>query len=265
MVLFLVLLLFVPFLMSAQTSSSVVISEIAWMGSSVDEVDTNQHWRYEWLELRSTVERSMVLDGWNIELYRPSSAKVFDPEASDRRATEDKGELYFTIPLSDTIPAQGYFLVGASDRIANLDINYANLGGKLVNTGMKIVLSRCARSPEGRKDNICEIIDEVDANNGWPAGDNETKRTMERIAGSDPAMWQTSAVSGGTPKVKNSEGFQEVAAQPFSFATKKDLKGSSQDSFNVLSGTILLAVLLALGSSVGILGLRRYLARPEQS
>jgi len=235
MALFLLLFVLVPFLVGAKTSSSVVINEIAWMGSFVDKVDVNQHWRYEWLELHNTKDVPFQVAGWSIELYRGE-------------------ELYFQIPLQGIIPRNGYLLVGASDKIANLDINYANLGGKLVNTGMKIVLKDAARN----------IADEVDAREGWSAGNNETKRTMERKAESDPALWQTSAKVGGTPKSQNSEGLKELVAS-FSFsATKKDLKRSSQDSFNVLSGTTLLAVLLALGSSVGILGLRRYLARLEQ-
>jgi len=246
--------IFLPSAVLAQQPPLVLINEIAWMGSSVDGVDANQHWRYEWLELRSTVERSTVLEGWNIELYRPSFAKVFDPEASDRRATEGKGELYFTIPLSGTILTQGYFLIGASDRIANFDINYANLGGKLVNSGMRIVLKDSSDNP----------VDEIDNRDGWLAGDNETKRTMERKAGSDPALWHTSAMFGGTPKAENSEGLKELAPALFFSATKKDLTRSLQDSLPSFWGTILLAVLLALGSSVGILGLRRLLVHPEQ-
>jgi len=242
MILFFVLFFFVPFLVNAQTFSPVVINEIAWMGSSsVDGIDANQHWRYEWLELRSTVERSTVLDGWSIELYQPSTAK----------ATEDKGELYFTIPVFGSISASGYFLIGASDKIPNADVDYANLGGKLLNTGMMVML----------KDELGNVIDEVDAREGWQAGGNETKRTMERKEGSDPPLWHTSAMFGGTPKAKNSEGLKELVLNLSSFETKKDLMGSSQDSLHIFNGTTLLAVLLALGSSVGILGLRRYLAR----
>jgi len=169
--LFLFAWIFLPGIVLAQQDPVIVLNEIAWMGSFVDEVDVNQHWRYEWLELHNIKDVSFKLEGWSIELYRGE-------------------ELYFQIPLQGIIPHNGYLLVGASDRIANLDINYANLGGKLVNSGMKVVI----------KDNLGSVIDEVDAREGWPAGDNETKRTMERKAGSDPALWQTSAVRGGTPK-----------------------------------------------------------------
>jgi len=100
------------------------------------------------------------LDGWNVELYW-------------------QDELYFVISLAGTILQDGYFLVGASDKILNLDTNYANLGGKLVNSGMKVIL----------KNSIGEVVDEVDAREGWLAGDNGTKRTMERKAGPGPALW----------------------------------------------------------------------------
>ena len=121
----------------------------------------------------------------------------------------------------------------------------------MVNSGMKVVV----------KDNLGSVIDEVDAREGWPAGDNEAKRTMERQAGSDHALWQTSAMFEGTPKAQNSEGMKELVANLSSFTTKKDPNRSLQDSLHIFNGTILLAVLLALGSSVGILGLRRLLAR----
>jgi len=122
-----------------------------------------------------------------------------------------------------------------------------------VNPGMKVVL----------KDNFGNIVDEVDAQQGWPAGDNETKRTMERIAGSDPAMWQTSEKAGGTPKAKNSMGFEDVSFKEYIFlASKKDLPRSLyKESMDIFSSSFPLALVLALGSAVGVLGLRRYLAR----
>ena len=230
--------MFLPGVVTAQELPSVVINEIAWMGSSVDGVAPNQHWRYEWLELYNTKNVPFLLDGWNVELYQGD-------------------ELYFVIPLAGTIFKDGYFLVGASDKIPGVDVNYANLGGKFLNNSMQVTL----------KDEVGNIVDEIDAQDGWPAGDNETKRTMERKAGPGPTLqaealakeWQTSVKVGGTPKAKNSEGFKELAPELFSFANKKDPKGSSQDSFRGFSGTILLAVLLALGFALLILFLRRAL------
>ena len=140
-VLFLFLfLLFLPFSILGQTKG-IVINEIAWMGSMVEGVDPKQNWRYEWLELYNNADTVGMLDGWMLELYR------------------DK--LDFRISLQGTIEAKGYFLIGASDKIQGLDLNYKNLGGKFNNSGQRVLL----------KNSAGEIVDEVDATKGWPAGD----------------------------------------------------------------------------------------------
>ncbi len=53
-------------------------------------------------------------------------------------------------------------------------------------------------------DEDCNLQDIVEANPNWPAGDNKTKRTMER---KEDLSWQTSEESGGTPGKENSKGF----------------------------------------------------------
>jgi len=148
-------------------SNDVVINEIAWMG-------TSENWRYEWIELYNNTDQNTSLDSWKIELCRD--------------------DLDFTIELLGTI--EDYFLIVASDAIfANYDFNYSNLGGKFNNSGQKIVLKN---SQEG-------IVDEIDcfsSGEGWFAGDNSTKQTMERTTDG----WQTSLNPGGTPKALNSSG-----------------------------------------------------------
>ena len=227
MIFLLVVSMCLPLLVDAQTSPSIAINEIAWMGTSIEDIDANQHWRHEWVELYNTTERSMVLDEWTMELYRGE-------------------ELYFAIPLSGTILSKEYFLIGASDKIVGVDVNYANLGGKFVNTGMRVVL----------QDNLGNIVHEIDAKEGWMGGDNTTKRTMEKI----DTGWQTSRDPGGTPKEKNSKGFVEPIVEPFSFATKKDPSRSSSDSMSLWNGTTLLAFLLAVGSALLVLVLYRVLS-----
>jgi hypothetical protein len=49
-------------------------------------------------------------------------------------------------------------------------------------------------------DAACQLQDSVIAAPKWPAGDNTTKKTMERLPG---LLWQTSAAPGGTPKAEN--------------------------------------------------------------
>jgi len=152
-------------------TNDVIINEIAWMGMI-------ENWRHEWIELYNNTDQNISLDGWKMELYRD--------------------DLDFTIELSGNI--EDYFLIVSSDIIfANYDFNYSNLGGKFNNSGQRIVL----------KNNQGVIVDEIDcfsSGEGWLAGDNDTKQTMEKI----DKGWQTSQEAGGTPKAQNSSGSQET-------------------------------------------------------
>ncbi|PJB09320.1 hypothetical protein CO121_00545 [bacterium (Candidatus Gribaldobacteria) CG_4_9_14_3_um_filter_36_15] len=173
------LLIFSPLQVLAVDFLDIIVNEIAWMGVEVEGVESKNWWRYEWLELYNNTNQSISLDGWKIELYRTS--------------------LDWGLELKENIPAQSYFLIVASDKIfLNYDLNYSNLGGKLNNSGQKVVL----------KDAAGTIIDEIDCSSGWFVGDNKTKQTMERknpqLEGSDPNNWQTSQNVRGTPKAKNS-------------------------------------------------------------
>lgn len=163
-----VLFLFLP--VFAIANQGVVLNELAWMGTPVDEVKPNQWWRYEWLELYNSSQDSASLNGWNIEL-------LFD-------------KVDFTIPLTGAIPSQGYFLIVSSDKISNYDLNYANLAGKLQNSGLLVQLKNSAGI----------VVDSVDAREGWPTGDNEAKLTMAR---KEDGAWAESKDPGGTPKAAN--------------------------------------------------------------
>lgn len=195
------------------------------MGTPVPGVDPGQHWRYEWLELYNEQDSPVSLEGWSIELYRGQ-------------------DVYFAIPLRGNIPGNGYVLAGASSRIPGTDVDYANLGGKLVNEGMRVAL----------KDGKGGVADDINAEEGWPAGENASKRTMERTENG----WQTSALLGGTPKEKNSAGVEEAIA----LATKKDPSGSFLRGFSGVSSLPLLsAVLLSLGLALGMVRVLRALSR----
>ena len=162
--------------------ASIVINEIAWMGSKVDGIESKNWWRYEWIELYNNTEQKIYLDGWKIELY--------------------KDKLDYTIDLSESIKPKNYFLIVSSDKIADYNLNYSNLTGKFVNKGQKILL----KNPQGK------IMDEINCLSGWFSGDNKTKQTMERIdvalSGNNASNWQTSQNPAGTPKSKNSAGAQ---------------------------------------------------------
>ena len=175
---------------------TVVINEIAWMGTAADAND-------EWVELYNRGADSIDLTGWKL--------------AADDGVPE--------IDLIGTIPANGYFLVERSsddntisDIIADLAVPFSGAGGGsgLSNSGETIRLI----DAEGT------LIDLVDASAGWQAGDNTIKKTMERIdsakVGSDPTNWANNnlithngkdAANGninGTPGQQNSVSYSST-------------------------------------------------------
>ena len=152
-------------------NSGVVINEIAWMG-------TKNSYSDEWIELFNPNASSVSLDGWRIQ-------------TSDNK---------LDISLSGEIRANSYFLLERTDNNTLPSIKADQIyKGSLSNNGQKLFLI----------DNSSKnIIDEVDCSLGWFAGDNETKKTMERInpllPGSNPDNWQTSQNIEGTPNKINS-------------------------------------------------------------
>jgi hypothetical protein len=239
---FIIFLLFLPISARGQASPDllrqVVINEIAWMGVPVEGVDSKQWWRYEFLELYNAGDQEVPLQGWKVELRN--------------------GEvLEFTILLYGVLPAKEYFLVGASDKIPGVNVNYATLSGKFKNSGQRIVL----------KDATGTVAEEFDAQQGWFAGDNDLKLTMERRfsdkAAANPENWGSSQDVGGTPKAQNSvfgkEAFLKLdSVRQTQDPTKKDPPWSSFVQ-TITSAVFTRALLVALLSVVGILLLRRKL------
>ena len=205
------------------------------MGSLVDGVDSGQEWRYEWIELFNKGD-TVVLDGWSIELSRE--------------------KVDFIILLSGTLSSGEYLVLGASDKITGVDISYNNLGGKFMNGGQRVVM----------RDNNGGIVEEVDAQEGWFAGSNRDKKTMERKDSlrdtGDSRNWGTSLLVGGTPGSENTlygtYGQEEVS---LSFGEdKKDLGRSSSHNFPLYG----VASLTALSSVLAAVFLRRRLRFPWQ-
>jgi hypothetical protein len=143
--------------------ANVVINEIAWMGTSVSYND-------EWIELYNN--GSVInLEGWVLK------ADDGSPE----------------INLSGIIPEKGFYLLERTndETIPGItaDLIYK---GALGNNGENLKLYN----------NSGNLIDQVISLEGWLAGDNSTKQTMEKIG----SGWQTSQNPGGTPKTINSIG-----------------------------------------------------------
>jgi hypothetical protein len=160
-----------PFFSSGETNK-VVINEIVWMGTTKSAND-------EWIELYNNTSQVIDLTGWILQ------------------ATDGTPE----IALTGTIPAQGYFLLERTDDQTVPEIPADQIyTGTLNNKGETLEL----------RDAQNNLIDQIDCSEGWFAGDNETKQTMERKnsqnSGNDSNNWQSSQDIGGTPKAQNSSG-----------------------------------------------------------
>jgi hypothetical protein len=155
---------------------SLIINEIAWMG-------TESSYNDEWLELYNNSSVEIDLAGWKIKSIN--------------------GKL--NIELSGKITPREFFILERTDdqSLPNIpaDLIYK---GALNNSGEYVELIS----------NENQIIDEINCENGWFAGNNETKQTMERKnylnSGNDKNNWQTSINSGGTPKIDNFTGTNEA-------------------------------------------------------
>ena len=149
------------FILPIAVSANVVINEIAWMGTANSASD-------EWVELYSA--SGADLGGWILK-------------------TEDGG---MNITLSGIISAGGYFLIERTDdtTVPEVPADFITpFGNGLSNSGEILVLVNASGAVEDR----------VSASEGWPAGDNTTKETMQ-LAPSSIEGWITASA---TPKAEN--------------------------------------------------------------
>lgn len=174
---------------------SVVINEIAWMGATGNQYG-------EWIELYNTGTEEIDLNNW--KLYK------------------DGGDvLIFT--LTKKIASGGYLIIervtdSSPDPLPDINDESGKFGGGgLINLpkGEHLVLKNAEDS----------VIEDLDFSNSWPAGDNTTKQTMERIT----AGWQTSLNPGGTPKAPNSSGAIE---EPEEQSTEKSETSTASTTNN---------------------------------
>jgi hypothetical protein len=160
--------------LSQSPQRKAIINEIAWMGT-LDSANN------EWIELKNMSGSPIDMIGWQL-LSKDGGVKIiFDNNEK-------------SVPLSNL------FLLERTDDYSVLqktaDFIYT---GAISNNNEEIYLF----------DANCQLQDEVFANPNWLAGDNSSKRTMERSAGFG---WQTSFSSGGTPKEENSAGYYEYVS-----------------------------------------------------
>lgn len=130
----------------------VVISEVAWMGTEFSYND-------EWIELQNTTISPIDLTGWTL----------------------DSTDGTPSISLAGTIAAEGFFLLERTDdTTTSVDADQIYAGG-MGNTGEELILKNSAGTE----------IDRTPAG-AWPAGDNVSKKTMERADGSADGSLATS-------------------------------------------------------------------------
>lgn len=160
----LILICFILACLTQKAQAAVLFSEIAWMGSPVSSAD-------EWVELFNSGNENINLDGFVIE---SQSKKI-------------------SISLSGQISSGGYFIIERTDDASEPTVGadlIASFGTGLNNSGDNIYL----------KDGSGQIIDSLLFSAGWPAGDNTTKDTMQKLSGAWVTMTKSpkSAPYGGT-------------------------------------------------------------------
>ncbi len=228
------LVLFSPALSRASVPLDVAINEIAWMGTKISYND-------EWIELYNNTDLEINISGW----------KLVAADGSPQ------------INLFGKIPANGFYLLERTNDDTVPEIIADQIySGPMGNSGESLLLYDASGS----------IIDYVDCQAGWFAGDNTSKQTMER---KDDGLWQTSRDASGTPKAKNSILAEEaapppaIAAQPQITSIPKEVKkdnltenlaaaGEQIPKAKGTSGIILLtASALAVFSGAAILILKK--------
>jgi phosphatidylserine/phosphatidylglycerophosphate/cardiolipin synthase-like enzyme len=128
---------------ATQAPGPVVISELAWMGTTTSAND-------EWIELYNSSTLPISLAGWSL------AAADGTPHIS----------------LAGTIAADGYYLLERSDDLTvpsvPADLIYT---GALSNDGEDLVL----------RDAASNIVDRIDASSGWFAGNATARVPMLRV------------------------------------------------------------------------------------
>jgi len=148
--------------------NKVIFNEISWMGTEVSSSD-------EWVELKNISGTEISLAGWQI--------------------LDKDGQIKIIFSSGERFSAGGFYLLERTD-----DDSVPNIPADKIYTG---ALNDTNEALYLFNKN-CELEDEVLANPDWPAGDKNSKRTMERKS---DLSWQTSENPAGTPKRENSSGY----------------------------------------------------------
>jgi hypothetical protein len=159
----------------------IIINEVAWMGTGVSA-------NHEWIELYNPSSDSVTITGWRL------------------RTTDSA----INIVLNGMIPGYGYFLLERTS-----DTTISNITADQTYTG---ALNNTTATLELLNDSDVLIDTANFGGTSWPAGNNTTKCSMERIG---PVLdistnWMTSTINTigldengnpicGSPKAQNSQ------------------------------------------------------------
>ena len=150
--------------------NKIIFNEIAWMG-------TNNSSNNEWIELKNLSNETINLSKWQLWNKEKKIKIIFND--------------------GEQIPANSFYILERMDdnslKGVVADLVYS---GILNNKDEALYLF----------DEKCQLQDEIFADPNWPAGDNYSKRTMERRFN---LTWQTSTDLIGTPKIENSVEYYE--------------------------------------------------------
>ncbi|MBI4178789.1 lamin tail domain-containing protein [bacterium] len=186
----------------------VVINEIMWGGRGGDG---------EYVELRNTTGNSVEMTDWTLV---------------------DGNGLVVTFTSSDSIPANGFFLVMNNGAINDTSSHFHRIVStmSLVNTGETLTLKTATG-----------VIVDSTPTGAWPAGENSTDgKAMDRAGtpgvGSASANWENAwdtyntggRTGGGTPGHRNPNAAPNVKVSPDSTAVAAGGKG--QWTFTITNG-----------------------------
>ena len=160
----------------AASPGDVVITEIAWMGTTGSTAN-------EWIELYNTTGSSISLTSWTLK-------------AADNTPS---------VTLSGSIGAYGYYLLERTDDTSVPGVTADKIyTGAMVDGGEELVL----------RDDASNVIDTANQTGAWFAGTTTNRATMSRndpsASGTSSASWHTATAaysSGlGTPRAANLPG-----------------------------------------------------------
>lgn len=164
---------FLTLSLHAASPGDVVISEVAWMGTTDNSAN-------EWIELYNTTGSSISFTSWTLK-------------AADNTPN---------ITLTGSIGAHGYYLLERTDDNSVPGITADKIyTGAMVDGGEQMVL----------RDGSNTVIDTANQNGAWFAGTTTNRATMSRtlmnVSGTNAANWHTATTSYtigmGTPRAVN--------------------------------------------------------------